>query len=168
MGAKLSLYEISSELERIREHIHEVASENEGEIPRELDEILTDMEGEKSEKVLNIARLIKSELATAATIKTEEQNLRARRQVHENLAERLKEYLERNIPGESYEDASAKISWRKSERVEIEDLFNLPGRFVEFPPHIPTPKKAEIKKALRDGLAISGASLQSFQNLQIK
>lgn len=108
--------------------------------------------------------------AEAEALKNEKQKLAKRQQTAERAAERAGRFLAYLTKGEKYEDADVKISYRKSEVVELDDDFcdwamtNAPG-LVKVTPE---PRKADIKRLLKNGTMIEHAHLETRQNIQIK
>lgn len=123
----------------------------------------------RDEKVLSIARWIKNLLAEAEAIKTEKQKLAKRQSAAENKAASLKEYLTKVVgEGETFKDATAKISWRKSEVADVDVLrllaSDVKDKYVTFEPKV---NKTDIKAALKKGEEIPGCALIVKQNMQI-
>ena len=122
----MKLYEIAADYQNFIEMI-----EN-GDIPPEaINDTLESIQDMLNEKADNIACLIKNLTADVTAIKEEEKNLADRRKSKENQIERLKTYLSdtmqiNGIP--KIETARNKISFRKSESVEIENECN----FIEW------------------------------------
>lgn len=124
----------------------------------------------RSDKMENVALYIKSVEADAAAIKAEEKALKDRREVKEKKAERLRDYLTRSMQtfGDTkLETPRVALSFRKSEQVEIVDEGKLPPDYCRTKTTV-TPDKAAIKKAIKSGEAVDGATLVERQNLQIK
>lgn len=127
-------------------------------------------------KADNIACLLKNIEADIAAIKTEEERLAERRKAKAKTYDRIKVYLSEelqkaNVP--SVETARNRISFRKSEQVEIADEI----AFIEWARKNrddlltykdPTINKTEIKKAIKSGAEVFGASIVSKNNIQIK
>jgi len=121
---------------------------------------------QRDEKVENIACLIKNLKAEAEAIQNEERKLKSRRQACENHAEWLKRYLANNLQGEKFKSARVSISWRKSQAVEVEDVWKLPEEFVRMAD--PEPKKRELAEALKQGIEIPGAELVDNLSMTIR
>lgn len=121
---------------------------------------------QRDEKVENIACLIKNLKAEAEAIQNEERKLKARRQACENHAEWLKRYLANSLQGEKFKSARVSISWRKSQAVEVEDVWKLPEEFVRMAD--PEPNKTAIKEALKAGIEVPGAELVDNLNMTIR
>lgn len=159
----MTLYDINKQIEE--------AVEN-GFVDAETGEILDDsalneLQMARDEKIENIAIMIKNYKAEAEAIKAEKMNLAKRQQVMENRTEWLKRYLASNLdPGEKVSTPRASISWRKSETVEVEDIWKIPDQYLKR--RDPDPDKTAIKAALKAGEQVTGAMLVTKNNLQIK
>lgn len=164
----MKLYEISddylSRLEMLEEHL---AS---GQIDEQMYlDTLDSLDGEFSEKGLNIGKLIKIREAERDAVKAVK-NKRA--DVEKSLTasiDRLKAYLVREMvrTGLNPKDAEMALSLRNSDAVVIDDESKLPADYwVEK--HERSPDKNLIKQAIKDGHAVPGAHLETRQNLQIK
>ena len=61
------------------------------------------------------------------------------------------------------------LSYRKSEATNILDESLIPTQYLKTPePPAPKPDKPAIKEALKAGIVIPGAEIETRQNLQIK
>lgn len=122
------------------------------------------------EKAEATALYIKNLTAFVGDVKAEEAALAERRKSAENRVERLKGFLAsamQTVGRDKVETAKAKISFRKSTQVQIDDEGALPVDFVTTT--ITTkPDKTAIKKVIQAGQAVAGAVLVENQNLQIK
>ena len=126
---------------------------------------------ERDQKIENIACWIKDLNANATAIREEEKALADRRRVMENKAESLKTYLSRFLgDGEKYSSARCAVSWRKSQKVEVnmEELYKYPLYENYLLYRDPEPNKTKIKEDLKNGVEIRGCELVENQNLQIK
>lgn len=147
-----------------------------GEIPEEaIADTLDAVTGELEDKADNIACVIKQLQAEATAIKTEEERLAERRKSREKNAERMKKYLADNLLAvgkTKLETARNKISFRKSETVEIEDFESLIQFAADYPKLLkaqkPQADKAEVKKLIMLGIDVAGCRLQENSNIQIK
>jgi hypothetical protein len=108
--------------------------------------------------------------AEADALKAEKQRLAKRQATAERAYDRAARFLAYLTKGEKYQDEDVKISYRKSETVELDDDFldwamsNAPG-LVKVTPE---PRKADIKRMLKNGQQIEHAHLETRQNIQIK
>ena len=133
---------------------------------------------EKMEQLqLDYAKLIRNlrnehinRKAEAEAMKAEKQRIAKRQSTAEKAADRAARFLAYLTKGEKYEDEVVKISYRKSETVETDEEFcdwairNAPG-LVKITPE---PRKADIKKLLKNGTLIEHCSLVEKKNIQIK
>lgn len=128
---------------------------------------LDDLRIAKNRKIENIACWIKNLQAEIEAYKKEEENFRIRRKQAEKRIENLKWYLTEWIPGEKIETPRAKISWRKSEVVNILDENLIPSGYKSQKITEVIDKK-EIKRAIKSGMAVAGADIKVNENIQIK
>ena len=126
----------------------------------------------RDEKIENIGCYLKDSLAEAKAIKEEEDNLSARRKVVENRAERLKNLLAYALRGEKWNSPRLKVSYRKSQTVEVSDDFvdwanyNAPNLLTYSDPK---PNKTAIKDAIKAGsISEDMAHLETHENISIK
>ena len=162
-----SLYEINSQIEQawnvaIDPDTGEVISE---EALQELDGLTM----QREEKLENLALFYKNLSAEAEALKTEKMRLAARQEAAEKKAEGIKKYIAASMDsagGEKIKTSKVAIGWRKSESVQVEENAFLPDEYLTF--KAPEPNKTAIKKALKAGEKIDGASLVTANNIQIK
>ena len=161
----MTLYEINAQLEEL---IANSVDPETGELvidPAALD----DLNLEREEKVEGIALYIKDLKATAAAIKAEMDNLKARYDSAKNKAERLTDYLKENLHGEKFSTPKVAISYRNSTSVEINPgIFFTPANEKYFRLKDPEADKKAIADAIKAGETIEGAELISKQSMTIK
>ena len=161
----LSLYEINEKILNFRYEIDEET----GEILNidELDKLNMAFD----EKIENLCLYAKSLRAEASAIKDEEKNLKERREAKERKADNIEDYISRNLQGKKFETARVKVSWRKSESVEILNEDAVPDSFLDIQV-VRKPMKAEIKKRLKEaeakGEEIPWAKLNVSNNMSLK
>lgn len=117
-------------------------------------------------KVENICLWIKNLKAEAEALKAEKDSFAQRQKVAENKMESLKRYISGYLEGTPFESAKVKVSFRKSESLEISDIANIPDEYLKF--KAPDVDKVELKKAVKAGLCIDGVQLVENKNIQIK
>ena len=148
-----------------------------GEMPEQVIwDTLDALNGEIAEKLDNIACVYKQTMYDAAMMKAEEASMRERRKVLENAAERLKEYMKSAMQAtgsEKIETARNRISFRRSEKVMIDDEDVFVQWAQEYNPDLltykePEPNKTVIKKIIAGGQPIEGCRIEQCMNLQIK
>lgn len=167
----MKLYELAADYEAF------IAAVEAGEIPEEaIADTLESIESSIEDKADNIACILKNIDAERAAIKAEEDKLAERRKTKEKDYEKLKKYLSDMLlkcGKTKIETPRNKITFRASEAVVVEDE----SAFVEWAARghdefltykAPTINRTEIKKALKNGTEISGAYIESNQNIQIK
>ena len=167
----MRLYEIA---EAYRNFIEAVEN---GDIPEEaIADTLESITSVLEDKADNIACLIKNMSAEAEAIKAEEAKLAERRKAKEKQVDRLKEYLSNTLLASGYtklETARNKITFRKSESVAVADE----AAFIEWAISnedtyltykSPVINKTAIKDALKNGIELNGAYIETKQNLQSK
>lgn len=137
-------------------------------------ERLEELQIERDKKLENVALYIKQLNAEADALAAEEKALKERKAAKQAKAARYSEWLGQALEGNAFETARVRLSFRKSEPVEIEDEFavveycekNNLDQCLKY--KMPEVSKAEIKKLITAGHEIPGAVLTEKQNLQIK
>lgn len=162
-----SLYEINSQIEQTW---GAAVDPDTGEIINE--EALQELEQlgmQREEKLENLALFYKNLSAEAEALKAEKMRLAARQAAAEKKAEGIKKYIEASMDsagGEKIKTSKVAIGWRKSESVQINAGAFLPDEYLTYKE--PEPNKVAIKKALKAGTSIDGATLVITNNIQIK
>jgi hypothetical protein len=159
-----SIYQLTTEALEIASLLEE------NELTPEIEQALVINQDELKEKALNYAYVIRTFEDDVTAIENEIKRLRALKEAKTNSIERLRESISTamNIYGiEKVESPLLKLSFRKSEAVEITNEEVLPMSFktekVTY-----TPNKVKIKEAIKNGETVFGAILQINYNLQIK
>ncbi len=138
-----------------------------GEITDECMANLEALEIERERKLLDIAVYMMGEEAEAKAVEEHAKAMATRARTHRNRATRLRRFLSEQIPnGSKLRDDRVRISWRNSERVDVDEDADLPERFLRRPP--PAPDKTALRNALKSGQEIPGARLLSGASIQIK
>ena len=125
-----------------------------------------ELELERTAKIENICLWIKNLKAEAEALKAEKDAFAARQKSAENKMESLKRYITGYLEGTSFESSKVKVSFRKSETVEIMEGAIIPDEYLRFKE--PEVNKTDLKKALKAGVQIAGVSIIENQNIQIK
>ena len=121
---------------------------------------------EREKKVENICLWIKNLKAEIEALKAEKDAFAKRQKSAENKMESLKRYITGYLDGASFESAKVKVSFRKSESIEIEEGTIIPDEYLRFKE--PEVNKTDLKNALKAGIHIQGVQLVENQNIQIK
>jgi len=120
----------------------------------------------KEEKIENTALFIKNLLSDAEQYEKEEKHFEELKRKAKNKAESLKNYLDTFLAGETYKSTKVKISYRKSESINVTDLSKLKTEFLKE--YVLSADKAAIKLAIKAGEKVDGAELVAKQNIQVK
>lgn len=142
--------------------------DNNGELSPELSQALAINETELKEKAINYGYVIRSFEYENDIIDAEIKRLKALKEQKEKAIQKLKDAVSdaMNLYGiEKVESPALKLSFRKSESVEISE--NLNKRFMIEKVTL-QPDKVAIKEAIKKGEQVEGAVLVINQNLQIK
>ena len=161
-----SLYEITREYLEAFDRLE--VDEETGEILNF--EAVDALAGVFEEKAESVACYIKNLTAFVDDLKTEEAALAARRKTAERRVDSVKKYLTscmESVGKDKVETVKARISFRKSVQVQIEDEAALPADYVTTTV-TKSPDKTAIKKAIQGGQDVTGASLIEKRNIQIK
>lgn len=177
-----NLYEISQQLQILEEFMVDPETGeflDEESFNSKFDEIQMAL----SEKIENSMCFYKNLQSDIEAFKEEEKKLAQRRKVKENLAERVKNRIDNyitmqftdekgnvdkdNLNKWKFETPRVKLSYRKSDSVEVSDLSSLPKEYIKEKIELSADKTA-LKKALKDGKEINGATIVTKLNMQVK
>ena len=117
-------------------------------------------------KIENICLWIKNLNAEIEALKAEKDAFAKRQKSAENKMESLKKYISGYLEGTPFESTKVKVSFRKSESLEIEEGTIIPDEFLRFKE--PEVNKTDLKNAVKAGLAIEGVQIVEKQNIQIR
>ena len=127
---------------------------------------LNELQIAKDEKIENLALWYKDLLAESNALKEEKEAFAEREKAAKNKAESIKNYLSYVLNGENFKTTKCALSFRKSEKTVIDDIYSIPEKFLKYAE--PKADLTEIKKAIKNGEEINGAHLEEAQNIQIK
>lgn len=122
---------------------------------------------QKDEKIENVVCWIKNLLSDADAIKAEKDILAEREARCRKQAENLKKYLSDILNGSEFSTAKCAVSFRKSVKVEVEDVNLVPAEYLRVKTTY-EPDKTAIKKAIQAEKVIAGCKLVENLNVQIK
>ena len=136
-----------------------------------------------NEKIENSMCFYKNLQSDIEAFKEEEKKLAQRRKVKENLAERVKNRIDNyvtmqftdeegnvdkdNLNKWKFETPKVKLSYRKSDSVEVSDINLLPKEYVKEKVELSADKTA-LKKDIKSGKEINGAKIVTNLNMQVK
>lgn len=153
-----------SRLYEIDEQITALIDEETGEIINP--ELFEQLQLERGEKLESIALWIKDLKADAEALKAEKLAFGERQKRTEKKIESLKSLLSQALGGEKFKTTLVECSFRRSEEVQVDDVYNLPEEYLRYKD--PEPDKTALKAAIKEGKEIAGATLVSKLNLLIK
>ena len=154
---KMKLYEID-------QAIMDCIDMETGEIVNE--ELLNDLQMERDTKIENVALWIKELKAEAEALKAEKMAFAERQKVAENKMESLKKWLAYALNGEKFKTVRASVTFRTTDKVEIADIYKLDENYLRYKE--PEADKDAIKKALKAGQEVAGATLVPSTSVIIK
>lgn len=129
---------------------------------------LENIDGALEEKLENVAKLVRNLEAEAKAYEEEEKRLRAQKQAAKNRVESIKRYVKESLEEIGRDKVEAGIfKWSLQDgpgRVEITDETKIPEEF--FVKEI-KPLKAEIKKAIEEGVITEGAEIVRDKSLRL-
>lgn len=163
---KLSLYEIEQDHLKLVEQL----IENGGELTSELEESLKLNKENLVTKGTNYGFIIKQLTGECAIIDGEIARLQALKKSRVKSVERLENSLSvamQVFEVEKIDSPVMKISFRKSETVEIDDVKLIDKKFIVVKTS-EAPDKAAIKEAIKAGEIVIGAHIQENKNISIK
>ena len=138
-------------------------------------ERLNALQMERDDKLEGVALWVKDLKAEADAVKAEADKLTARKKALDNKIDSIKAWLLQALNGGKLKTARCNVYPTHSQRVSIEDegklvsflqTLNEPEQFLRFKD--PELRKDEIKKALKEGTIIPGASLEETESVVIK
>lgn len=161
----MNLYEAN---EKIMECLMKAIDEETGEIiDEQAYEELNSLSMQKDEKIENILLWVKELKAEAEALKAVKMSYAERQRAAEAKAESLRKYVEGALDGEKFKTTKVEVAWRKSQAVEYTGaITDLPEEYLRIKE--PEINKTALSKALKSGVEISGATLVTRQNMQIK
>lgn len=143
---------------------------SEGEFTSELEQALIINETELKEKAVNYGFVIRGYEYNNTCIDNEIKRLQELKKRNTNVVNRLENAISEamKLYGiEKVESPTLKLSFRKSESVEIVNEAQLAAPFKTLKTTC-TPNKTLIKEAIKNGEVVEGAILVTNLNLQIK
>lgn len=135
---------------------------------------LNALEMERKSILSYLAKVVLNLRSDAAALKTEEDRLKDRRKKLEAKEERLLSILDRECAGEKTDCGVATFSYRSSTKVDISDSGKTVSWLKEnghedcYRTPDPEVNKNNIKRLLKAGIAIPGASLIEGQTYSLK
>lgn len=160
----MNIFEIKDEIRAIWDN---------AELDEETGEMVIDTEALKAlqmaedDKVEAMALLYKESDYREKALKEEVKNLQARIKREQNAKESLKGLITYALEWRKFTTSKVSVSYRKSERVEVDDVDSLPQDFKRVKTTVEADKVA-LKEAIKEGEIIDGVRLVQVISTQIK
>lgn len=161
-----TLYGITADMQQILQLIEE----NEGEMTPEIEQALAITEDQFVQKAEDYGKAILNLKAMASAAKSEKDRLSGLQKFYENAYKRLESALSTAMQvfdRERVENASMRLSLRRTTATEVTDLDQVPSEYKTTKVEVVADKTA-IKKAIQSGEDVPGAHLVENVSLQIK
>jgi hypothetical protein len=162
-----ALYLIASEYRTAAEQLANLDLD-----PQTVADTLESLGGDLEVKAQAVAAMVRSIEADAAAIKQWASDANDRAKAVQARADSLREYLSTNLQAcgiTKIEGPGITVSFRKSSAVVIDEPGLIPAGYMRQPePPPPVADKKAIADALKLGLTVPGAHVETRQNLQIK
>lgn len=166
-------YDIKSELFEIQKLIESDTfdvNEETGEVVDNseiLQQLLSEITLDQSEKADNIIYLIKEEQASEKAMQEEIKRLTERKAMFKRKQESLKQLLDFLLGGQKLKTDRFTIFYRNTNSVEILDETMIPAEYINVTEVFKIDKK-RIKDALGDFTEVDGAEMKTTTSLQFK
>lgn len=121
---------------------------------------------DRESKIESVCLWIKNLKASAEALKAEKNALAERQKAAENRMESLKKFISEYLNGSKFETSKVKVSFRKSESLEISENAVVPEKFLRY--QAPEVDKTMVKEAIKNGQTFEGVSIVVNNNIQIK
>lgn len=162
----MTLYEIINAIDEVTSSFQ--IDEETGEVIMDFEKIEA-LNLAKEEKIENVGKYILNLEAEAKALSERKKEIERRIKSLTSKAEHTREYLKNCLNGEPFKCLDFEIKFTKSERVEInEEFFDNSFNDKYFKYKLPEANNAKIKKDLKQGMFIPGASLVECQNMNLK
>lgn len=171
----MTLYTIDQEIKAAIDSLYDRVDENGEliEVTAEDFQTIEQLNQERKAKLENIALYCKNLEAEALAIKAEEESLKKRRARIEKKAEGLKTLMINSLMAngeKEFESPRCRARVRESEVTKILDQSQIPMEYIKVKTYEPEylPDKNAIKKAIKAGQQIDGATIEVNRKLNIE
>ena len=162
----MNLFEVNANYKLAEDRLFATINED-GEIDPEALEAFQKIKEDRETVLESCILSIKNDKALIEAIDREIKALQDRKKSITNRVEWREGYLTNVLDGDKFETAKARASFRKSEKVQIIDLNQIPSEFTKVKIET-TADKTAIKNEIKAGREVAGASLETLLNIQIK
>ena len=121
---------------------------------------------ERDDKIENVALWIKDLKAEIDALKAEKQAFADRQKSAERKLESLNKWLTEALAGEKFKTTKVAVSFRKTNSVQINNIFDIDDSFLRYKD--PEPDKKAIKEAIEAGQSVKGAQLVENTSISVK
>lgn len=123
---------------------------------------------EREKGIESLILWVKNLEADAKALKEEKLAFADRQKKTENKAKSIRAYIERLLDGKKFSTVKASATFRTTEAVEFDAsfIFDVPAEYLRFAE--PELQKTEVKKALKNGIAVPGCTLVKRQSMTLK
>ena len=163
---KKSLYHIQQEYQLVLSELDEL----DGEVTPELEQRLMIAEHEMQEKSSNYALVIHDYTSRIDAIDAQIERLEKLKSSYKSKSEVLKSNIKNamlHFGIDKIEHDLVKLSFRKSESVEVENQDLIPKEFIKEKISY-SPDKTAIKEAIENGMEVPGAEIVENQSLYVR
>ena len=167
----MKVFDILKEFRALEELINEIDLETGEYLNNENDiqEYIVNLRLSKEDKLNNIQDLKIEFEAKIEAVKSKIEYLNNRKKSFERNINNLTNLQLMLLNNQKLETNEYSFSFRKSESVSINDiLFNIKDERFNRTTIEVEPDKSAIKKAIKDGISVDGASIETKMNLQVK
>lgn len=166
-----TLYELDQALKLAMDQVFESIDSETGEITDQIDfTVIDQLKEDRNKKLEGIGCYIKNLTAETDAIKSEIAALSKRVSAKNRKIEHLKAYVSDslNLSGQNkFETAKVAYSFRKSKSVNVIDLDKVPDEYIKIKTE-KSPDKTAIKRAIKSGETVPGATIETSFNLQVR
>lgn len=169
---ELTLYGITKEIQTLEELWEMAIDEETGEIKDSsiLEELQSDIEVILQEKAASLVKYCKARDCFIDNVDQEIKKLQALKKAATNKQDNFKKYIKmcmKKMELPKIETPNGTLALRKTESISIDDEKLIPAEFTTIVPEVKI-SKTDIKKAIKGGIEVPGATLVKGMNLQIK
>lgn len=127
---------------------------------------LDELQMERDKKIESMCLYVKDLRAEASAINDEQMALGKRKHARLRKADAIERLVQNSLQGEKFKTSKCEVKYRMSDAVNITNVIMIPDEYMRT--NISTePDKVAIKKALKAGESVPGATLDRHNNMSI-
>ena len=162
----MNLFEVNAAYQLAEDRLFATINED-GELDQEAFAAFQQIKEDRDTVIESCILADKNDKAMIDALDKEIESLQERKKALQNKIEWREGYLTNILDGQKFETARAKATFRKSEKVNIIDMALIPEQFQKVKIEN-TADKTLIKNEFKAGREVSGCSLDTYLNIQIK